>query len=173
MSYKSFFLSLIVFFGINSFSIINRELILREKRSFVKYLENLSWKMAAPLRVINVTAAAMGLSEVEIDAIPISFPFIYEEKYKQQLHKLDSEITINAINYLLDCFNKRSSGLSKRNKEALIHTIIHEFVLEHLKLPKTTTTKELAQLVATNRIDIAYLCELQLAAFFVKFHINL
>lgn len=143
-------------------------------KAFRKSLESLSWQLSSPWSVIKVTASAMGYSQVEIDAIPVSFPFLCEGKYKQHLGKLDSPEMVALINQIFDTFVQRNgSHLSKRKQNELIHAIIHEVVLEGLGLAATTTTKQLADLVARKQVSINRLCEMQVAAFFVKFHLDL
>jgi hypothetical protein len=133
----------------------------------------MAWKVSVPWPLIQASAKVLGLSQTEIDAIPVSFPFLYGEKYKGVFHLLETPETIRLINLLMVQFENKSGGLSSGKKRELLHQLIHELVLKELGLVPTTTTKQLAKLVSKGTISISRLSEVQLASFFVKFYLDL
>lgn len=152
---------------------INQSKVQQGSKSYRKYLEDMSWKVSAPWPLIEASANVLGLSQTEIDAIPVSFPFLYGEKYKGVFHLLETPAIIGLINFLMVQFENKSGGLSSAKKRELLHQLIHELVLKELGLALTTTTKQLATLVSKGTISISRLSEIQLAAFFVKYYLDL
>jgi len=164
------FLSLFVFFHLSSIDLSD---IRSRSKGFKRYLKGLSWQMAAPWSVIQMSAKALGLSQIEIDAIPVAFPFLYEERYKQVFGKLETNDMIELTNRLLKQFQDLGSSLTSSKKRELLHHLVHILVIQELGLASSTTTKQLADMVSKNQVSIERLCEIQLAAFFVKYYLNL
>lgn len=173
---KKYIASFFLFFNILSFTFATHFLSRAEVQSHVKsyrqYLVKLSWEVSVPWSVIKETAKVLGLSQTEIDAIPISFPFLYDEKYKTVFELLDTQETIDQINFLIQKFESQSKSLSLCQKRQLLHQLIHELILKELGLPSGTTTKELAKIVAKGSLSIRRLCEIQLSGFFVKYYLK-
>jgi hypothetical protein len=174
MSYLKKFL-IVLFFSIHLCypSHVSINYVSSKRSDFRNYLASLSWQMSPPWAAIKVSAEVMGFSPAEIDGIPSAFPFLYEEKYKTYLSHLTSPDTVDLINQIIEDFNKESRGIAHSKKRELLHTIIHRYTISHLRLPAYTSTKQLSSMVKNKSVSIDQLCKLQVAYFFVKFHLNL
>ncbi len=159
-----------VVFGTNRLS---RSDVQSYSKVYRQYLVKLSWEVSVPWSVILASAKVLGLSQVEIDAIPVSFPFLYDEKYKTVFELLETQEVIDQINSLIETFEFQAKSLSPRQKRQLLHQLIHELILKELGLPTNTTTKELAKMVSKGSLSIRRLCEIQLIGFFVKYYLKI
>lgn len=174
---KKYILLFFLSFNVSNFvfarHVLSRLDVQSHVKSYRQYLVKLSWEVSVPWSVILASAKVLGLSQAEIDAIPISFPFLYDEKYKTVFELLDTQETIDQINFLIQKFESQSKSLSLCQKRQLLHQFIHELILKELGLPSGTTTKELAKIVAKGSLSIRRLCEIQLSGFFVKYYLKI
>jgi hypothetical protein len=158
---------------VNSSFGVDRTEISQRSKSFKKYLNELSWKTSAPWPMILASAKVMGLSQTEIDAIPASFPFLYGEKYERVFGLLETPFIIDLINLLIEQFEEQSGLLPSAKRRELLHQLIHTLILKELGLAATTTTKQLAHYVSKGTLSMNRLYEVQLAAFFVKYYLDI
>ena len=166
----SFFL--LVSLANSTFGIDKAEISLHS-RSFKKYLYDLSWKTSVPWPAILAGAKVMGLSQTEIDAIPASYPFLCGEKYERVFGLLETQPIIDLMNLLIAQFKEQSGLCCTAKRRELLHQLIHTLVLKEMGLPATTTTKQLAQYVSKRTLAMNRLYEVQLAAFFVKYYLDI
>ena len=160
--------SISLFFGIDVYGITID--FVGNRAPFIAYLKSLGRQLSFPWPIINTGARAKGFTQQEIDAIPVGIPFLYEEKYKLIISEYDNASFQEDVDCLIELFTKEVSGIaSQRKKEEILHRIIHGYVLRALKLPSNMSTKELARLVESKKINVHLLCKVQLPAFFVKY----
>src|SRR6187399_1275328 len=77
---------------------IDNNYVQNHKNAFERYLKDLKFSMSVPTCFIKKSMNIMGYADHEIDAVPIAFPFIYDEQYKTVWSHLDETIFIEEIN---------------------------------------------------------------------------
>ncbi|HTM06457.1 MAG TPA: hypothetical protein VL201_04400 [Patescibacteria group bacterium] len=171
---KNILLPLLVFCAELCAKSIDKNYIQTRKDAFERYLKDLKFSMSVPTCVIKKSMNIMGYADHEVDAVPIAFPFIYDEQYKTVWFYLDETIFIEEINSLLNEIENEITTIPNKNeRRKKTHYLIHLWNCKKLNLSLETTTKQLAQLVERKQIDMKQFFKYQLIQFFVKYYLNL
>jgi hypothetical protein len=178
MRKKIYFLILTMIMCTNGCAItrVTKEILAQQKDAYEKYLSGLSWQLAAPESVIFAGAQAKKYTKPEVDAIPASYPFLYDEGYKKIIGNFVSDFQVEKINWLLESYEE---ALRLKNpetyyaKRTLLHEVFQQKNIQYLNLNPSTTTEQIAQKVKLRQVNMERLFEIQLAEFFVKFYLGL
>lgn len=173
--YATHFAAFLFFISFSIHSEINRTYVSTHTKKFEHYLNNLRNSMRLPTSIIKQSMKLLGYSQEEIDAVPIAFPFIYDQKYKSVWHDLTLDTFAIEANDLLrilkPIFEQVVKNAQTRRKR--VHECIHQWNCRKMGLPLTTTTKDLALLVEKRQIDLEQFFHYQLVQFFVKFYLDI
>jgi hypothetical protein len=172
---KSIFTLFLIFYTeLFATFLIDKNFIQNHKKTFEQYLKDLKFSMSVPTFVIKKSMNIMGYAQHEIDAVPIAFPFIYDEQYKTVWLYLDDSTFIEEVNSLLNEIEREIAEITNKNeRRKKAHHIIHIWNCKKLHVSLQTTTKQLAHFVEKKQIDMQQFFKYQLIQFFVKYQLNI